>query len=194
MGYVTSNALLKTRLGIPTEDTADDALLNGFIAHCHGRFERQTTRLFGYSATHAEEFHADHVEVVPVRFPVLGTVTFAIKSTEAEGWIAQSNVDYLLRRECIISLAAPLGDDSQVARATFAAGYDMPGDAATGGRPLPDEIREAANEQCAYWYQNRNRLGVTSMSNEVGAITQFSSLDLLPAVKAVLSRYERWAS
>jgi hypothetical protein len=55
---------------------------------------------------------------------------------------------------------------------------------ATGQTPLPDEIAVACQEQVAYWYQNRHRLGLVSVAGEGGAIQQFAQLDLLPSVKA----------
>ena len=62
----------------------------------------------------------------------------------------------------------------------------------SGQTALPSEIEHACADQVAYLYQNRSRLGITSVTGEGGGISQFSQLDLLPHVKPILKKYERW--
>jgi hypothetical protein len=103
-------------------------------------------------------------------------------------------VEYLLNpTKSIVELAAPLGTSRQLGRVTFAGGYVLPGNTpGTGQTALPAELEQAAIEQCAYWYQRRDQLGLTSVSGEGGSISNFTALDLLPGVRAVLNKYERW--
>jgi len=62
----------------------------------------------------------------------------------------------------------------------------------TGNPPaLPDDLKSAAVEQVAYWYQNKDRLGMVAVAGEGGSLQKFPALDLLPAVAAALQRYAR---
>jgi hypothetical protein len=53
-------------------------------------------------------------------------------------------------------------------------------------------LENAAVEQVASWFQNRDKLGLTRIWFHQGTYEQFSQLDLLLPVQAVLKRYERW--
>ena len=57
---------------------------------------------------------------------------------------------------------------------------------------LPDDLQYSCIEQCAYLFQNKDRLGLALVAAEGGRIQQFPKIDLLPSVSAVLSKYERW--
>ena len=68
-------------------------------------------------------------------------------------------------------------------------GADFPG-ASKVVHPL---LAQACVEQCAYWYQRRNDLGITSVGGTSGSIANPDKpLALLPMVLAVLRKYERW--
>src|ERR1051326_9034291 len=68
-------------------------------------------------------------------------------------------IDYLLRRNCVISLANPLGDCRQRARVTYTGGYVLPGTAVGAGQTaLPDDLEQAMVEQVACWFMNRDKL------------------------------------
>ena len=49
-------------------------------------------------------------------------------------------------------------------------------------------------EQVAYWYQNRDWLGVLRQWPKGGTYQQFADVDLLPNVRAVLGKYQRIGS
>jgi hypothetical protein len=57
---------------------------------------------------------------------------------------------------------------------------------------LPADLEQAAVEQVAAWFQNRDKLGLDTIWPHQGTYEKFSQLDLLPNVRAVLKRYERW--
>jgi hypothetical protein len=57
---------------------------------------------------------------------------------------------------------------------------------------LPHDLEQSAVEQAAYWYQNRDHLGVIREWPKGGTYQQFVDLDLLPSVRSVLRKYERW--
>jgi len=62
-----------------------------------------------------------------------------------------------------------------------------------GQTALPDDLEQAAVEQVAYWYQNRDKLGLVRIWPHDGTFETFAQLDLLLQVKAVLRKYERWS-
>lgn len=185
---------VKNRLGIASTDLKDDTLLGNFIEMAGGRFEKFCSRRFERSASATYEFSADDTEVRVDRYPIESITSFHVKDGETTGWVLQSpGSDFaMVRRGCVISLSYRLGTWRQQARVTYAGGYVLPGSTpGTGQSALPDEIKHACVEQVAYWYQNRTRLGLTSVSGEGGSVSQFSSLDLLPTVEEILKPHRR---
>lgn len=182
---------IKTRLGIT--DTTDDTLLTNLIEFASARFERDTNRSLDRAVATAEEFSADQTEMTVARFPIESVASFHLKKNETDGWILQSNIDYLIRRACVISLSAPLGTKYEQARVTFTGGYVLPGTTPGAGQTaLPDDLEHACVEQVAYWYQNRFRLGLLSMPAEGRTFFNLAQIDLLPQVQSILKRYERF--
>jgi hypothetical protein len=72
-------------------------------------------------------------------------------------------------------------------------GCQLPGDTPGAGQTaLPADLEQAAVEQVAYWFQNRDKLGLLRNWPKDGIYLQFSGLDLLPSVSATLEKYRRW--
>ena len=193
---LTQLSTLKSRLRLNSFDVDDDTLLTNYIKHASGRFALECNRIFDRAAGATFEYHAHERVITPDRYPIESVASFDLKSNEAEGWIAQSDVTWLIRpHKSVIELAAPLGSSSQIARVTYTGGYVMPGSTPSAGQTaLPDEIEQACLDQVVYWYQNRQRLGLLSTSGEGGSIQQLKTLDLLPHVIAVLRHYQRWVN
>ncbi len=59
--------------------------------------------------------------------------------------------------------------------------------------PLPDDIEQACIEQCAFWFTNRDRLGLKTHWPSGEAYRQFATQDLLDSVKSTLSHYRRYS-
>ena len=111
---------------------------------------------------------------------------------ETDGWVEQTDLEYLIRQNCVISLAEPLGTFREQGRLTYTGGYVMPGTAPdTGQTALPDDVEQAAVEQVGAWFQNRDKLGLVRSWPHQGTYEQFAQLELLVEVKAVLKTYER---
>ena len=187
---------LKARLKIEEFDTADDALLTIFLNAMSGRFQKECNRKFDRAEDATYEFRADEMDILVDRPPIEDVVSFHLKSNEADGWVLQSDIVYLLGpQKNIIELATPLGTSREIARVTFDGGYVLPGGTVdTGQTALPGEIESACIEQCAHWYQNRDRLGIASVSGQGGslALSVVTPLSLLPQVMAVIKKYERY--
>jgi hypothetical protein len=186
---------LKTRLKIAEADVVDDSVLEAFIAGVSGRFASECNRVFDYSATATYDFRADEMNIVVDRYPIVSVTSMSLKATEALGFVAEATLpDYLVNGpRNIIELAAPLGTSREIARVTYAGGYVLPGGTVgTGQTALPDEIEQAAIEQCAFYYRNKETLGLAGVSGQGGSISKLATADLLPNVAAMLKGYERW--
>ena len=193
---LTQLTTAKTRLRLNSFDLDDDPLLTSLINHASGRFAKECNRIFERDAGVTFEFRADEMNISPDRYPIESVASFDLKSTEAEGWVAQSGMDYLISPSRSLSeLAFPLGTSRQKGRMTFTGGYVLPGGTVEIAQTaLPDELEQSCIDQVVYWYENRHRLGLLSTSGEGGAIQQMKTLDLLPHVSAVLRKYERWVN
>ena len=191
---LTQLSTVKARLGIDEFDLSSDAILTNAISAISVRFDKETNRALARTTSATQEFSADDTEVCLTSYPVESVTKFELKQNETEGWIEQTGVEYLIRRACVISLPSPISYlPSSVARATYTGGYVLPGTTVTAGQtPLPADLENAAVEQVAFWFQNRDKLGLTRIWFHQGTYEQFSQLDLLLPVQAVLKRYERW--
>ncbi|MCX7723545.1 MAG: hypothetical protein N2379_10900 [Verrucomicrobiae bacterium] len=185
-------AQLKSVLGLPAHDVADDEQLEFILQAVTARFERETDRRFGYLSGAVYEFAARDTRVLPNRLPVWKVLRFEEKSLAADEWV-EVQAPRLAIRHGVIYLAWPLPCTGPVARVIYDGGYILPGQAPVEGvEPLPADLQNAALRQAAYWWQRRNQLGLVSISGEGGAITQFASQDLLPEVVATLEKYQRF--
>lgn len=190
---------LKSRMRIQESDVVDDDFLIALIAAVSGRFVKECNRLFARAASATYEFRADERDIIVDRFPVESVASFHLKESEAGGWVEQTGIDYLIGpKKNIIELVVALGTARELARVTFAGGYVLPGTTPGGGQTaLPAEIENAALDQCAYLYQNRDRLGLASVSSQGGSLAKdpqsvVTPLSLLPHVLAVCRKHERW--
>ena len=190
-------ATVKARLSIDPLFVDFDDLLTRALTAISARFDRETSRTLTRTANSTFEFDASDTEIIPPCYPIESVSKFETKSTEAEGWVEQSNIDYLIRRNSVISLAAPLStlnSSLSTARVTLAGGYVMPGDTPLPGQaPLPADLESAAVEQVAYWFQTQDKLGLLRHWPHEGTYLQLSGADLLPSVTAVLEKYKRWS-
>jgi len=187
---------VKSRLALDPLFVDFDDLLTRALTAISARFDRETSRTLTRTANSTFEFDASDTEIIPPCYPIESVSKFETKSTEAEGWVEQSNIDYLIRNSCIISLQSPLStlnSSLSTARVTLAGGYVMPGDTPGPGQaPLPADLESAAVEQVAYWFQNQDKLGLLRHWQHLGTYEQLSGADLLPSVAAVLQKYKRW--
>ena len=69
----------------------------------------------------------------------------------------------------------------------------MPGTSPSAGQTaLPDDLEQAAVEQVANWFRNRDTTGLLRSWPHGGTYEAFAQLDLLLEVRAVLKKYERF--
>jgi len=194
-------ATVKARLEIVASDATHDDLLTRAIEAVSARFDRECNRTLARTDGFTQEFPAIDTEIIARCYPIEKVIRFELKRTEAEGWVEQTSVSFLLRQGCVMSLNAPLSYipvvaalEPQLARVTYTGGYVMPGEVPGPGQTaLPADLASAAVEQVAVWYQQRDKLGLVRYWPSGGTFLVFTQLPLLPEVSAVLRSYERWA-
>ena len=101
---LTQLSTLKTRLAILDTDTTLDALLLAALKSVSARFDLETNRTLARTVGAIYEFPADETEICVPCYPIESVTKFELKTSEAEGWLEQPNVKYLIRRNCVISL------------------------------------------------------------------------------------------
>jgi hypothetical protein len=189
---LTQLSTVKARLGIDAANVTDDDLLTRAINAISARFDMECQRTFARTVSNSHEFNPLEVEIAPRCYPIESVTTFELKTSEDEGWVAQTDVSFLLRRKCVIALAERLGSARQQARVIYTGGYVLPGETVGPGQTaLPADLETAAIEMVAFWYQNRDRAGVIRVWPKGGLFEEFQDIDLIPSVRAVLEKYER---
>ncbi|HEV2207919.1 MAG TPA: hypothetical protein VG167_04040 [Verrucomicrobiae bacterium] len=193
---LTTLPTLKSRLSIPAADPTNDALLTSAIKSLSARFDKETNRTLARTETATFEFNPTDTELAPPCYPIESITKWETKTSEATGW--QEIIPapaYLIRHSCIISLYPPFSPQPSapsLSRVTYTGGYVLPGtDPAPGQAPLPDDLEQACVEQVAYWFQNRDHLGLKTYWPSGAAYYQFAAFDLLDSVKNVLSHHTR---
>jgi hypothetical protein len=191
---LTQLATVKARLGIAPADVSQDDLLTRAIEAVGARCDRECGRTLQRTVGAEHIFPACETEIVLTCYPVESVTRFELKSTEAEGWQEQLGVDYLIRSASVISLVLPLAPmGGGLARLTYTGGYVPPGTVVGPGQTaLPKDLENAAVEQVAAWYQNKDKLGLLRHWPSGGTYLVISQLPLLPAVAVTLRRYQRW--
>jgi hypothetical protein len=76
--------------------------------------------------------------------------------------------------------------------ASYTSGYLFPGSADVPSAARLHDLEQAAVEQVAFWFQNRDKLGLKTIWPKDGVYQQFLQSDLLLEVKSVLKHYLHW--
>src|SRR5881396_1478950 len=119
---------VKSRLALTVTDYDD--LLTSAIKAVSARFDKETNRTLAHTTTATHEFDANDTEILPPCYPVETVTKFELKTNETDGWIEQTGVQYLIRRQCVIYLRSPLSSlrSPCIGRVTYTGGYVLPGD------------------------------------------------------------------
>jgi hypothetical protein len=200
---LTQLETVKARLNIPDTEVTQDDLLTFAIEATSARFDHETNRTLARTENATFEFDADDSEISVPCYPIESISKFETKTSESSGWSEVINVDHLIRKSCIISIAVPVTSSlssifyplfSPLCRLTYTGGYVLPGtDPSPGQTPLPPDLEQAAVEQVAAWFLRRDMIGLDVSWPKGGIMQRFSKLDLLLPVARVLETYKRWA-
>jgi hypothetical protein len=197
---LTQLATVKARLEIAASDPSNDELLTRAIEAVSARFDRECNRTLARAVGATEEFAAADTEIIPSCYPIEAVAKFELKTSEAEGWVEQAEVKWLVRGGCVISLSAPLSFAPRfawmspvLARVTYTGGFVLPGTAPGAGQTaLPADLESAAIEQVAAWFQQRDKVGLMRYWPSGGTFLVFAQLPLLAQVSASLRPHQRW--
>src|SRR5690348_16419292 len=191
---LTQLVTVKTRLALEPFDATYDAILTGAIEAFSARFDRDCNRTLCRTVDMVEQFNAGDLEIPVTCYPIESITSFELNTQS--GWTAQTDVEYIIRRNCVISLATPLPrrtSADSVARVTYTGGYLLPGTPPVpAATPLPADLENATIEQVAFWFLNRDKLGQIRTWPAGGNYVQLADTDLLPSVRATLKRYTRF--
>jgi hypothetical protein len=188
---------LKSRLAIEPADPQYDSLLTAALTALGPRFDKETNRTLARTENFTQELDGHDTEILAACYPIEAVTKFEAKTSESPGWQEISPApDYLVRCDCVISLPSAifnLPSPSALVRVTYTAGYVMPGSTpAPGQTPLPPDIEQAAVEQIAFWFKNRDHTGLKTYWPTGVAYQQFATQDLLASVQSVLNNYRPW--
>ncbi len=196
---LTTLPTLKSRLALLPDDTTNDVLLTNAIAAVSARFDKETHRTLARTVALCQEFEPLDTEILTSCYPVESVTKFEFKTSEATGWQEITPTpDFLIRNSCIISIRIPLNFQLStfnflLSRLTYTGGYLLPDAPDTpGATRLPADLENAAVEQVAAWFQNRDKLGLKTIWPHYGTYQQFFPWDLLPSVQSTLKKYARW--
>ena len=194
---------VKARLTIADLDTTSDTLLTNALKAVSARFDQECNRTLARTENAVCEFDAVATEICVPAYPIEAVTRWETKSSESQGWLEQPAPEYIIRSGGVISFARPFSLQPlalSLSRLTYTGGYVLPGapdpqPLSPGAPPawLPDDLEQAAVEQVAWWFQNRDRQGLLRVWDYHATYRHFADQDLLTSVRAVLARYRRWA-
>jgi hypothetical protein len=187
---------LKTRLGLTGEH---DATLTRILLSFAAIAKTWTGRTLVAPAADATEYYTgvgNFMQVTAYPVITITSIKEALDYDYANATPLVANTDYRLVNSGLKGvLYRAWGDwlgypDSIqiVYRGGYCAAGVTPGE---GEFALPDDLREAAIEQCSFIFKRRDDIGLSSNSFQGGGINVFSSMDLLPMVKETLDSYRR---
>jgi hypothetical protein len=197
---LTTLPTLKARLAIEPADPQYDTLLTNALTALGARFDKETNRTLARTEALCQEFDGASTQILAACYPIESVTKFETKTSEATGWEEITPAPgYLIRCDCVISLAEPFCFSPQPSafslfRVVYTGGYVLPGSTPTPGQtPLPPDLENAAVEQIAFWFKNRDHLGLKTYWPTGTAYFGFATQDLLDSVRAVLARHTRLA-
>jgi len=170
---LTTLAKLKAHLGLPSNDTAKDAVLSVIIAGSSRYIETQTARHFELQS-HTLKLDGDGTDMLMLpEYPVLmdgdepAISVLKIGDTDILSEIASGDVDVDSKAGILYRSAGWLEGRRNIT-ITFSAGYILPGESAGSGEEdapdLPDELELACIRLSARVYERRTAEGVSNVS------------------------------
>lgn len=189
---------IKARIAIAAADTAYDALIDQIRKGFDAAADKHTGRVLTQPAAAVTEYYTPDNEIFQlVRYPVIAITS--IKESYVYDFDSATaltaNSDYRLMgggKGLLLRLYGPWCDQPDGVQVVYRGGFAEP-DAVlgTGETALPEDLREAAIEQCSFLFKRKDDIGLSGVSFEGGNFSKFSAVKLLPSVEAVLNSYKR---
>ena len=199
--------LLAPSLALAAETTYDAVLTTlglGVAAH----FDSVCNRKFTRAAGTTDILPADMCQFLLPRFPVESISAIDLKTTEADGWVAQVINDFvrtidLAKGIVYLPDGADAGPYYAQLRFTYTGGYfwnilepadvGYPTALPSGANALPPDLKLAWLLQCEAVWKARDKLGTEIIErDDVKFVNSaLSELKLVPQVKAILQQFTR---
>lgn len=191
---LTQLSKVRERVGLTELEVQWDGLLTNAIKAVSARFDRHCNRTFARTVNATFEFDVRSTELAVPCYPVESVSKLEGKESEAAGWVEETEFDCVVRGGCVVSLAGGLEETGAVVgRLTYTGGYVLPGTAPGAGQTaLPADVEDAAMEQVAFWFRNRDKLGLIRHWPKDGVYMVFEQLPMMTQVLAALRPYQRW--
>jgi hypothetical protein len=188
---------IKTRLGIASDSTEYDAVINAIIPGIEKYFDTYTGRNLVLNSVDVIEYAAGGSPWIRTRrFPVVSITSikeaFDYDFANADSLLADT--DYRLKADSglILRLHRSWLDTFDGVEVKYKGGYKPAGQTpAAGETAMPDDLREAAISQSCLVFKRRDDIGLSGTSFDGGSFSKFTSFDLLPMVKDILESYRR---
>lgn len=196
--------LLAKSLG--ASETRFDDVIRDIGLGVGGAIENFCNRKFGRVAGDQAVFQADRASFILPRYPVEVLTAVEMKSTDADGWVAQdlSLIQSTSLGSGVVYLAEQpdAGPYYSAIRFTYTGGYwfedkepddeDFPSVMPATATALPSELRLAWLLQCRSVWQAIDKLGgdiLTTGSSSQFVTGSLSGLEMIPMVKRMLEQY-----
>lgn len=188
---LTQLSTVKARLEIDEFDVKYDALLTNAIKATGARFEMICRRKFARTTNIQQEYELREPHILLTLYPFESLTTWETRTDPNGSWNDVTGLAYDVTQKCVLTPVTQLPCAGR-GRITYTAGYVMPGDTVEAGQTaLPDDLEQAAVEQVAAWFTNRDKVGLIRNWPKAGVYQEFQQSELLPSVAEVLAAYTR---
>lgn len=185
--------------------TDKNAVLQSIGKGVSGLMERMCNRWFARTVGAQDVFSADRDGWTLSRFPVESITSVEVKTTDAEGWVAQTGLIDVshLERGLILFSGLP-ADPRSLVRITYTGGYffetleptdgGYPTATPSGSTAVPDSLKLAWLSQCQAVFEGKDHLLPKGISRETGDTVPLNlgDIKLLPSVADTLRHFTRY--
>lgn len=192
---------IKTRLG--EGGTAFDDLLTQIAAGFTARADQFCSRGLLVTAADVTEYYAGSSQMIQLRrYPVvsIASIKECLDYNFDDAAPLLADTDYRLigpgadNRGILMRMYGCWLGGFDGVQVVYSGGFCAAGvtpEENSGEHLLPDDLREAAIQQCSFLFKRKDDIGLSGVSFQGGSFSKFESLKLLPEVAAVLDSYRR---
>lgn len=192
MANLTTIAAVKTHLGLPADDSSQNAKIAALIEGVSALVETSCRRTFSRAEYTAKIDGDGDQEILLPQFPLLELTGISIDGTavDIDAEIAAGDIT-IDEPAGIVFREAGFRRGRQNVVVTFEAGYTLPQeDEESGAAPtLPRDLQLAVNRICARIYERSTAEGVGTVSPDRFQVQYKDSFD--PEIQATLDAFTR---
>jgi len=167
------------------------------------QMERHCNRWFVRTVGAQDTFSADRSTWTLSRFPAESITSIEMKSTDSEGWIAQTDAVELSQLDRgLLDFGTELGDFRTRVRVTYTGGFwfetlepageGYPTTQPSGSTAVPDDLKLAWLEQCQFIFEGKDHMLPKYLSGEASVPLNLKDIALTPHVIELLRGFVRY--